>query len=282
MYKKKEFKGTPIVKFGMVFILGKSKKFDRDFFKVCEILDKGAANLTKADRLQLLFIYQTAYHKDGKIEGAFSFDSSATNCSFCKAMRAKAEKDQRHICNYCYDKKNENYRIESMNRHTLNMVIMMFVEFEPDELSIIPAGLINRIDSAGDIPNKTYARNMIKIAFINNNGKFAFWAKHEHALIAATDELGKPENAIYVKSSEIIGTPAALPKYFDYVFTVYPDEKSTRKAIEKGAAECNGKKCMECGWKCYYGTHTATNIAETLQGVNAKIRKQLIALCAEQ
>lgn len=282
MYKKKEFNGTPVVKFGMVFILGRSKKFDRDFYKACAILDKGAKNLTKADRLQLLMIYQAAYHDGGKIEGAFSFDSSATNCGFCKAMRAIAEGDPLHICNYCYDKKNENYRIESMNRHTLNMVIMMSVDFERDELSIVPTGLINRVDSAGDIPNKTYARNMIKISFINENGKFAFWAKHENALIAATDELGKPKNAKYVRSSEHIGTPAALPKYFDYVFTVYPDEESTRKAIEKGAAECNGKKCMECGWKCYYGTHAAINIAETLQGVSAKVRKELIRLCSEQ
>jgi len=160
------------------------------------------------------------------------------------------------------------------------MLIMMTVEFESNELSIIPAGILNRIDSAGDIPNKTYARNMIKIAMLNSVGRFAFWAKNTLALIAATDELGKPENAVYIRSSEIIGRPAELPKYFDCVFTVYPDKKSCEEAIKNGAAECNGKKCMECGYKCYKGTHKTIHIAELLRGVNAETRKSIMAWLA--
>ena len=236
-----------IVFMGCVFILGESKKFDRDFFQAKTILEK--KTITRADRLVLISIYQSAYHTSGKIEGVTSYDSSATNCAFCKAMQEKAKGNPAHICNYCYDKNQEKYKINSLNRHSLNMLIIMTIDFDIEELAIIPAGILNRIDSAGDIPNKTYARNMIKIAKINNVGCFAFWAKNTLALISATDELGKPENAVYIRSSEIIGRPAELPKYFNYVFTVYPDKKSCEEAIKNGAAECNGKKCMECGYK---------------------------------
>lgn len=259
---------------GCAFVTGKSKKFDKDLKDVMFILSK--PELAAADRYKLLTIYQTAYHEGGKIAGVMSYDSSATNCSFCKAMRVKAEKNPAHICNFCYDKAAEAFKINAMNRHSLNLIIMSTIEFTADELQIIPAGMINRINSAGDIPNKTYAVNMIRIAKNNLFARFAFWAKNKIALIAATDQESKPENAIYIQSSEIIGRPEEPAKYFDYVFTVYPDKKTTEAAIENGAAECNGKKCSECGYKCYFGTHKSKHIAELLRGVNAGKRAEII------
>ena len=258
--------------FGYLFIMKESKKFDKDLEKVVRILNKGIDNLSITDRYELLRIYQSAYHDGGKIEGTTSFDCSATNCHFCQAMREKAKDNPAHICNFCYDYAGEQYKINSLNRHTLNMLIMSRIDFTADELRTIPANMINRINSAGDIPNVTFARNMIRVAMANSNGRFAFWTKNKWALIKATEELGKPENAVYIKSSEIIGRPEPLPKYFDYNFTVYPDKATTEQAIKKGAAECNGKKCRECGYKCYYGTHKAENIAELLRGVNKEKR----------
>lgn len=277
MANNKEFMGDVVVKFGCIFVLGKYPKFDRDLDRVSAILEK--ETITAADRIQLLTIYKSSYHDSGKIEGVTSFDSSATNCAFCRGMRHQAEGNPAHICNACYDFAAEQYKITALNRHTLNMVIMSRIDFEPDELRIIPASLINRINSSGDIPNKTYARNMIKIALVNPLFHFGFWAKNTAALIAATDELGKPENAVYIQSSPIIGTPAEKAKYFDHVFTVYVDADAVKAAIEGGAAECNGKKCRECGYKCYLGTHGADNIAELLRGVNAKKRAAIAAAC---
>lgn len=274
---KKEY--ATVMYFGHVFIPGVSKTFDRDLEKVVFILAKD--ELAAADRFQLLNIYKAAYHESGKIESIWSYDASATNCTYCKAMRKKAENNPAHICNFCYDYSNEQYRIQSLNRHSLNMMIMSKVDFTIDELQTLPGGMINRINSAGDIPNKTYARNMIKIAMSHSFGRFAFWTKNDKVLIAATRELGKPVNAVYIKSSETIGRPAALPEFFDYVFTVYPDKKTTEKAIADGSAECNGKKCKECGFKCYYGTHKSNNIAELLRGVNKEKRAAIIGWLAE-
>jgi hypothetical protein len=253
---------------GYKFITGVSKKFDNDLLKVCAIMDKGTENLTAADRFQLCTIYKSAYHESGKIECVTSFDSSATNCIFCQAMRKAAANNPAHICNFCYDYSQEQYKLNSLNRHSLNMLIMSEVEFTSDELAIIPAGLLNRIDSAGDIPNKTYARNMIKKAMLHKDTHFAFWTKNTLALIAATDELGKPKNAVYIQSSRIIGRAEPLAKYFDYCFVVYPDKETTAEAIKAGASACNGRKCKECGFKCYYGTHDNTIIAELLRGVS--------------
>lgn len=264
-----------VVFMGYVFIInGKSPTFEKDLQKAMFLLSK--KELTAAERMQLLTIYQSSYHNSGKIEGVVSFDSSAHNCKFCGAMREKAKNNPAHICNYCYDYSQEEYKINSWNRHSLNMLIMSTIDFTEEELAIIPAGLIDRINSSGDIPNTIYARNMIRIAKVNKNGRFAFWAKNEYALVTATDQLGKPENAIYIRSSEIIGRPAELPKYFNYVFTVYPDKESCEKAIAAGAAECNGKKCKECGYKCYFGTHKNHNIAELLRGVSSDDRKSIM------
>lgn len=265
-----------VVFMGYVFIInGKSPTFEKDLQKVMFLLSK--KDLTAAERMQLLTIYQSSYHNGGKIEGVVSFDGSSHNCAFCDAMREKAKNNPAHICNYCYDYSQEEYKINAWNRHSLNMLIMSTIEFTEDELSIIPAGLIDRINSSGDMPNQIYAENMIKIAKVNKNGRFAFWAKNYVVLVRATDKLGKPENAIYVRSSEIIGRPAELPKYFDYVFTVYPDKAAVEKAIMEGAAECNGKKCKECGYKCYYGTHKSVYIAELLRGVNKDTKAAIIA-----
>lgn len=249
------------------FIFGKSPKFEKDLSKVISILEKDTLSAT--DRFELLSIYNPSYHKGGKIEGVTSFDSSATNCGFCQNARNAAKNNPLHICGGCYDYSQENSfkGANIVNRHTLNMIIMSSVEFTKEELSILDVSKIDRVNSSGDVPNKTYACNMIKLAYINEFAHFGFWAKNVLPVIAACDELGKPENMVLVQSSCIIGRPVKLAKYFDYVFTVYPDEETTTVAIEKGACACNGRKCKECGYKCYFGTWpVGANIAELYKG----------------
>ena len=260
---------------GISFVSGISKKFDTDLFRVKSILEK--PEITAADRMELIIIYAPAFHTSGKIEGITSYDSSAHSCTFCNACRKAAENNPAHICGMCYDIAQENYKVNSLNRHSLNMLIMSSVEFTETELSRLSVSKINRINSSGDTPNKTYALNMLRLAKINDFAKFAYWAKNTRDVIAACDEIGKPENMILIQSSIIIGRPAKKAKYFDYVFTVYPTKEMTAAAIETGSNECNGKKCMECGFKCYFGTHAGNNnIAEYLRGVNTEKRKEIV------
>ena len=243
----------------------KTANFEKDLFAIADILNK--EEITAEDRIELLKLYKSSFHKSGKIEGITSFDSSATNCGFCQQMRKTAENNPLHICGYCYDYSQEHSfkGVNVLNRHSLNMLIMASVDFTVDELRFLSAGYLNRINSSGDVPNETYARNMIRICLAFPGAKFGFWAKNTAAVVAACDELGKPENVKLIQSSPIIGKPSKLAKYFDNVFTVYLTKDETEKAVAAGANECNGKKCKECGYSCYYGWQAGANIAEYLR-----------------
>ena len=253
---KKEFR--TITEFGKTFIVevsksGKPGAIERDIAVVKAILEK--KNIDRFDRMQLLRIYNVAYHESGKIEGIFSFDSSATNCAFCQAMRKIAAKNPGTvICEKCYDMKQESYRFSALNRHTLNMVIMETVEFSVEELATLPAGYLIRVNSSGDASNTIYASNMVKLGYAFPHSKIAIWTKNSGVYIAACRKYGKPANVTLIKSSVYIDKPEQLPEFFDYVFTVYFDKAKTENAIAAGAAECNGKKCRECGYKCYEHT----------------------------
>lgn len=262
---------------GIEFTTGISSKFDNDLGRVVEILSKG--KLTTEDRIELLTIYAPSYHDSGKIEGITSLDSSCSNCEFCKHMLKAAESDETIICGLCYDKQQEAYKKHLRNRHSLNMLIMQEIEYTETELAHVNLTKLSRINSSGDTPNETYARNMLRLAKVNPWVQMGYWAKHTAPVIKACDAVGKPKNVTLIQSSIHIGKPAKLQRYFDYTFTVYPDKESTLKAIANGASECNGRKCRECGFKCYYGTHTGTDIAEVLRGANKAKRAAIMAAC---
>lgn len=251
---------------GVEFFIGASKKFNDDFALVSPILVKARKDmhsLTRRERLTLIRVYRAAFHTEHKIAGATSLDSSCHGCEFCQKMRQAAEDDITIICAFCYDHKYESYRVNVENRHKLNMLIMSTVEFEEDELALIPVTQITRINSSGDIVNEIHARNMIKVCLMNPFVNFGFWAKHTLPVIKACDSLGKPENCVLIQSSIYIGKAAKLQRYFDYTFTVYATEEDLQEALRQGGVECNGKMCADCGWNCYFGRWAkGSNICE--------------------
>ena len=254
--------------FDKLFIVEVPKNGKAAIIKDIEIVENilNKPEISATDRFTLLRIYNVAFHESGKIEDIYSFDSSATNCEFCAKMRKLAEKDNSVICNYCYDFSQEQYRFAALNRHTLNMVIMQSVEFEIAELATLPAGYVNRVNSSGDCANQTYANNMVKLAIAFPYSRIAVWTKAPGFYIAACRKYGKPESLVLIKSSVHIDKPDVLPEYFDYVFTVYFDKAKVEQAIASGACECNGKKCNECGKKCYFATwEKGSNICELLR-----------------
>jgi len=260
---------------GVEFVIGKSKKFDRDFAKAERILKK--KELTATDRMELLSIYNVSFHDDGKIEGAASVDSSCHGCKFCQKMRKAAEKDPTLICGYCYDDAQENRWYNTRNRHGLNLLIMSAVDYTEDELSRLSVSEITRVNSSGETPNDIFARNNIRLANTKKWAHFGYWAKNRGPVKQACEDLGKPANMKLIQSSIHIGKVDKKDDFFDYVFTVYPDEETTLAAIKGGASPCNGKKCIDCGWKCYYGTHKGDQIAEVLR-VSEKKRAALVKI----
>jgi hypothetical protein len=243
----------------------KPGKYERDAARVDAILAKGAENITAADRAELINIYNVSWHDTGKIEGAFSLDSSCNGCTFCQKMRDLAAGNDDIICGKCYDAKQEARWHSVMKRHALNLRIMSSVEFTIEELARLAGSGIVRVNSSGDFENEIHAGNMIKYAIGHSWARVGIWAKHCEVVEKAMDKYGKPGNVVYIASSLIINKRRALPKYADYTFTVYTADK-IQEAIANGSMECNGKKCMACGWSCYYGTWLkGADIAEVLR-----------------
>ena len=269
--EKKEFKTVEF--FGYQFPVeitksGKPGKIEKDIAIVKSIFDKGLENITHNDRLILLSVYNIAYHESGKIEGIFSLDSSATNCSFCVKMREYAAKhpEKNIICGSCYDFRQEQYKLQALARHTLNMLIMETIEFTIEELATLAVYGLVRINSSGDSTNNIYAGNMIKFSISHPQCNIAIWSKNTGSYINACNQYGKPDNVTLIQSSVYVDKATKPAKYFDFVFTVYFNENKVNEAIAAGACECNGKKCRDCGYKCYlHGWSGSANIAELLR-----------------
>ena len=251
-------------------------KFEKDYATVMDILNKDI--ITHDDRMVLLSIYNVAYHDSGKIELMYSCDSSCNNCSFCQNIREKAKDNPAVICNYCYDDAQEKRWVAVKNRHGLNLLIMSKVRYEKEELATLDIKNLCRMNSSGDIENDIHAENYINIGHTHPDVSFGLFAKNVAPVIRATDKLGKPANMKYIQSSILIGTPSRRVKYFDIVFTVYATEEDLQKALANGACECNGKKCMDCGFKCYVkdGWAEGSNVAEYLRLRSEKQRTELL------
>lgn len=230
-------------------------KYERESALVNEILSK--ETITSLDRKKLLAILQVPFHDSGKIEGIQSIDSSAHNCSFCEKMIEAGKENPDLICNYCYDRKQETRWLAVKNRHGLQLKILSSVLFEIDELALLPIYTDKvRFDSSGDIENVIQARNYIRIARAHETTTFTLWTKNLVALKQAIDIEGKPENLIVIYSDPIIdntknhGTIFKSFPWIDNIFMVARPEKID-SFIASGMNECNGKKCIDCGYKCY-------------------------------
>ena len=251
-------------------------KFENDKAIVMGILAKPERN--HEDRMILLSIYNVSYHDSGKIEGMYSCDSSCNNCTFCQSIRENSKDNPFVICNYCYDDAQEKRWVNVKNRHGLNLLIMSSERYTVEELATLKIENLLRENSSGDIENDIMAENYINIGYSHPNVDVGLFAKNVSPVIRATDKLGKPANMKYIQSSILIGRPAKRAKYFDYVFTVYATEEELQKALKDGACECNGKKCMDCGYMCYVrnGWKIGSNIAEYLRLKSEKQRTELL------
>lgn len=258
-----------------------ASKFLRDNAIVSEIIERG--EFTQADKTTLLQILQVSYHDSGKIEGLSSIDGSAVNCEFCKGMQTAAETDPTIVCGGCYAKALDEYRVSAEARHWLNQRILSAVLFTVEELrNVYAPSLRVRFNSDGDFSGSVQAINSVRFCKAHPENRIAIWTKNLPAIRTAIEQEGKPANLKIVYSScrleEARVDLFELYPWIDYVFTVYATKEATKEAIANGANECNGRKCRECGFRCYDGTwQIHTNIAEYLRGVSKVKRAELVA-----
>lgn len=242
----------------------KMSKFDRESAVYDEIASRG--EFSPVDCCIVMAILQTPYHDSGKIEGIQSIDSSAHNCTFCQRMIEASRKNPAIICGHCYDYRQEAYKTNSKNRHGLQLRILSDRIYEAKYLALLDIHTpFFRFNSCGDIENAKQAVNYFRIAKTHPSASCALWSKNVTAVRLANRIEGKPENLVRIYSNPIIDGCCECPEGFDKVFTVYTAEKID-SAIKSGAFECNGKKCLECGYSCYIpGQQGNGNIAEKLR-----------------
>lgn len=252
--------------------------------KVAAILQKARDGFT-LDALEqhtLRAALLISYHGSGKIEGIFSVDSS-TRCAFCQMMRAAAQCNPLMICRYCYADNAAKYKHVPAARHELNALILSEYLFSVEELEKLDLSGTIRFNSDGDIVNTTMARNYIRIRIANPAARCALWHKNVKAVEEALNAEGIhrkediPAGLIFIKSSPMIGTPAAPDWFTHRVFTVYPDAASTDEAATAGSWRCL-KKCKDCGRHCYSepNPETVEYIAEELKGISKKDRAAIL------
>ena len=228
--------------------------------------------LTKIERMTLVSMVQCNLHTTRKIEGISSIDSSS-HCEFCRRMMEAGKADPSLICAGCYTVSQHKSPTE---RHILQMVILSNVLFTVEELRAIPTTQLTRFNSDGDTVNVTMALNYIHFALAHEYSNCALWAKNINPVIQAFDLEGKPENMVFIQSSPFINKKAKRCRYADYTFTVYLTEETCQKAIENGAAPCNGRKCKDCGFSCYNRAWTiGSDIAEVYRCKNKKQFEEL-------
>lgn len=214
-----------------------------------EGLIKAANDGNTQARAELIMILSKAvkYHDSGKIEGLFSLDTDCSNNDFCPMMQAS--ENPACICNYCYTK--NMWDAAKFAHHIIGMIISQ-VDFSREELSFlaVPADKL-RINSDGELINHVHAVNIIRIAYTHPMTRVVDWTKRPVIMDAAIKQEGKPENLICGISSPIVNRPLSPSfPWVDFVFTVYTPA-GMRAALARGEHECNGRKCMECGFHCY-------------------------------
>lgn len=248
----------------------KMTKNERENYIFNSIMEKynfDGSNIDIIDQIQLLQIIKPNMHKNGKIENISSFDSAVLTCSFCQKMHSNFQDNPLIICNYCYAKKDaESFKGKNVRlNHDLKRRIFSSVVFNESVLSSLMLVGLYRFNEDGDIENDIHAENYIKIAKCNPYAKFGFWCKNVIPVQRAIEKLGKPENCTLIYSSPLINDFSDyIPKYFDYKFVVYTP-KYINLAMNLNKSECNGKKCVDCGYKCYLNSHDYRIIAEKLR-----------------
>lgn len=201
-------------------------------------------------KAKLIFMLSRAisYHDSGKIEGIFSLDTACTNNDFCPRMQAT--EDPAIICRYCYTK--SMWDAARFAHHITGLILSNVELTDAGAATIaIPNGFF-RFNSDGELINQTHAANLLRIARTHPATSFAIWTKRPALLDAAIRKEGKPENLICGVSSPMINTPSREHwSWTDFIFTVYTPA-GMEKALARGEHECNGRKCMLCGFHCYH------------------------------
>lgn len=214
---------------------------------VRELIEEGnTGNRAARNELLRLLNKAIAYHNSGKIEGLHSLDTACSNNDFCPHMQGT--EDPAIICKYCYT---ESLWDSAKFAHHITGEILSGVELTPAEAARVFIPATTRYNSDGELINLTHAINLIRITAGNPDETGTIYTKRPEILDKAIAQEGKPANLVCGVSSLFINQPRKKVYWWtDFIFTVYTPE-GMKRALARGEHECNGKKCIACGFYCY-------------------------------
>lgn len=177
-----------------------------------------------------------------------------------------------NICSHCYAAAQQSQQYALQDHNIINSIILQNIVIPAKywKKYINPADISKyfRIESFGDVANKTQAINYIEFVKAFPRVHFAAWSKNIGIWSFAFLQEGKPRNLSFVCSSLALNKAENYHKqtydFIDHIFTVYEKDYITANNIN---INCGGRACMECIKKhkgCYF-TDTELNISEQLK-----------------
>ena len=153
------------------------------------------------------------------------------------------------VCQKCYSHTYNKLRPSLRNALLHNTKELTTRVLDNSELPYINAAFF-RLESFGDLHNRTHLENYRRLAVSNPQCHFSLWTKNPELLKLFSDpNTPKPKNLKIIYSSLMLNERANISglKFVDKVFTVYTKEFIKENGIK---INCGSNYCMGCK-KCY-------------------------------
>lgn len=206
-------------------------------------------------------INSSPIHISDSMSGKMSGIPSISTSCLCNPICLKRMQDGDSICSHCFAQATLNRYTNASKAMQSNYYLLTESILPLDLLPIFANVAIVRIESFGDIANKTQAINYLNIIKANPEVMFAWWSKNMVIIKSAIDEIGKPKNVVFVESSEKLNkAKVASFEFVDKVFTVYDEKTITENNVN---INCGARCCATCR-RCY-NKSTESVISEKLK-----------------
>lgn len=206
--------------------------------------------------------------RKSKLNGINSISTCCLDNCYC----LDRIKNNDSVCAHCYSATQQKQQLALQDRNTINGIILKNIvipaKYWKKYINPLDMSKYFRIESFGDVANKTQAINYIEFIKAFPRVHFAIWSKNVGIWHFAFADAGKPDNVSFVVSSNKLNKPELhYMKTYDFinhVFTVYDKQFISDNNI---TINCGGRSCMECikRHKACYFTDTEKEISEQLK-----------------
>lgn len=192
----------------------------------------------------------------GKMQDIYSCSTCCLCNGNCRRNRSLPDSTDGNecICRDCFAVDTQK-QYDALRDHTVYNAAILAAVILPAELLPRLTCDIFRLESFGDLINKTQAVNYIHFARNNPRTVFTLWTKNPAILDAAIKEEGKPDNMILIVSSHYKNEIAAAEyEWIDHIFTVWDSREKAEaagvtincRAIVDGVEHDRCRLCMRC------------------------------------